>query len=200
MGIVFGPDGNLYAAGSRSDNVVRFNGQTGEFMDVFASEGLDGPNSLRFGPDGNLYVTSDTNDRLIRFDGQTGTLQQVVAEGAYLNGPLDLLYVSNRWDGSVALYDPETDDALGYFVEPRSGGIHWAFGLAFGPDGNLYVADHGSSIGEIYRYDGQTGAFLDMFTTSLAMYPTFMAFVPEPGGLALLVVGTLCLLRRRGGK
>jgi outer membrane protein assembly factor BamB len=35
-GVVFGPDGNLYVS-SRTDEVLRFNGETGKFIDVFAS-------------------------------------------------------------------------------------------------------------------------------------------------------------------
>ena len=205
MGLLFGPDGNLYVAGSWSNNVLRYDGQTGEFIDVFASEGLATPHSLRFGLDGDLYVTSDANNRLIRFDGQTGSLQQVIAEGAYLNEPLDLLfgpdellYVSNRGDGSVARYNPVTGEALGYFVQPGSGGMNWAFGLAFGPDGNLYVADEISEAGKIYRYAGDTGAFIDIFAPNTnAMHPMFIAFVPEPGGLALLIVGAVWVARRK---
>jgi hypothetical protein len=47
---------------------LRFNGQTGEFIDVFASDnnngrgtinGLNGPNALLFGPNGSLYVATE---------------------------------------------------------------------------------------------------------------------------------------------
>jgi hypothetical protein len=37
--LVFGPDRNLYVASQRTQSVLRFNGTTGEFMDVFASGG-----------------------------------------------------------------------------------------------------------------------------------------------------------------
>lgn len=67
-GVVFGPDGLLYvsvvgnlSAGDRGSGfIVRFDGQTGAYVDTFAdsSSGLHRPEGLSFGPDGNLYVTS----------------------------------------------------------------------------------------------------------------------------------------------
>ena len=81
-GVTFGPDGNLYVAGYGSKNVLRYDGETGAFIDVFAEGGNpEGPSNLRFGPDGNLYLTSmdhDRNvlpiddDRVLRYDGATG--------------------------------------------------------------------------------------------------------------------------------
>ena len=62
--MAFGPDENLYVSNlfgpAIADRAVfRYNGVTGEFMDVFipgASGGLVRPLVLVFGPDGNLYV------------------------------------------------------------------------------------------------------------------------------------------------
>jgi MYXO-CTERM domain-containing protein len=42
--VQFGPDGSLYVSSAASDQILRYNGTTGAFMDVFASgNGLDGP-------------------------------------------------------------------------------------------------------------------------------------------------------------
>src|SRR6266702_2254923 len=62
--MAFGPDENLYVSNlfgpAIADRAVfRYNGVTGEFMDVFipgASGGLVRPLALVFGPDGKLYV------------------------------------------------------------------------------------------------------------------------------------------------
>jgi len=207
MSPVFGPDGNLYVASESSSDVMRYNGQTGEFMDVFASEGLSHPNALRFGPDGNLYVTSPANDSILRYDGTTGDLIDVFASGGVLDDPVDLLfhddgliYVSDWENGTVVRFDATTGESLGAFVAAHSGGLSRPFGLAFGPDDNLYVADNAGEQ-DIMRYDGETGEFIDVFCAPLAgiqiEHATFIAFVPEPGGLGLVVVGTLCLMRRR---
>src|SRR2546421_2223090 len=59
--VTFGPDGNLYVAGNSANmnvgGVWRFNGSTGQFMDVFARPAFSSsPRGLTFGPDGDLYV------------------------------------------------------------------------------------------------------------------------------------------------
>ena len=74
--------------------------------------------------------------------------------------------------------------------------------LAFGPDGNLYVASFGS--GDVFRYNGSTGAFMDDFIpadTGDLHGPTFLLFgesssvtTPEPSTLwsARLWTGSPC--------
>jgi DNA-binding beta-propeller fold protein YncE len=59
-----------------------------------------------------------------------------------------------------------TGNFLGEFVTRRSGGLRGPSGLAFGPDGHLYVAQQGSNDfgAKILSYDGTTGAFRGVYT------------------------------------
>lgn len=61
----------------------------------------------------------------------------------------------------VLRYDATTGVFLGSLVPGGSGGLNDAHGLAFGPDGNLYVAS--DNTGSVLRYNGTTGAFIDTF-------------------------------------
>ena len=55
-GLRFGPDGNLYVASFGTNQVLRFDGQSGLFTDVFvaAGNGLSGPTAIRFQIPGDL--------------------------------------------------------------------------------------------------------------------------------------------------
>jgi hypothetical protein len=157
-GMVFGPDGqgdgklDLYVSSAGTNSILRYDGTTGAFLGAFVpsgSGGLDHPRGLVIGPDGNLYVVSGTltgGDAVLRFQGPTGP-----APGAF----------------------------LGTFVAVGSGGLVSAdTALLFGPDGkkdgklDLYVGSCQFKLfpnatvpgtNEVLRYDGTTGAFVDVF-------------------------------------
>jgi hypothetical protein len=138
--LVFGPDDNLYVNSSDPGpgSVLRYNGTTGAFIDVFVAAGSNpfgesGPGNSRglvFMPDGNLYVGSfpQLHPSVLRYDGTTG---------AFIDA----------------------------FVSEGSGGLFNLTGPLFGPDGNLYIrsTDHSIGPGAVLRYDGTTGAFIDQF-------------------------------------
>ena len=209
LGVTFGPDDNLYLVSEHTHSVMRYDGQTGAYIDEFAVGGLSYPQNAVFGPDGNLYVTSSNNNSIVRFDGQTGQFLDVFASGPELVEPVDLvfgddglLYVSNAYslapgDGNVVRYDPATGAYLGEFVTAGSGGMAWAAGIAFGPDGDMYVLD--SYFETVRHYDGQTGAYIDNFASNHGMFVIEdLLFVPEPGSLVLLGASCVVLFRRRG--
>src|SRR5262249_60546294 len=70
-------------------------------------------------------------------------------------GYADLLVSNQDGDNSTRQYDERPGEFLGVFTPAGSGGLSRPDGLLFGPDGNLYVADIGTS--SILRYDGITG-------------------------------------------
>jgi sugar lactone lactonase YvrE len=147
-GNAFGPDGNLYVASFRSDQILKFNGTTGAFISVFAKGNgtaaglLNGPNDLLFGPNGKLYVTT----------------QGSVADG--LGG------ISYKFNSEVLRYDVATGVGEVFAQQPaptpNGAGYISLLGIAFGPDGLLYVTDFG---GGIRSYDAATKALKQTIDT-----------------------------------
>ncbi|HEY9886870.1 MAG TPA: PEP-CTERM sorting domain-containing protein [Candidatus Obscuribacterales bacterium] len=150
-GIAFGPDGNLYVSSFLTDQILRYDGETGDFIDVFAAgdgvtpTGLNGPNGLLFGPDGKLYVTT----------------QGSVA----VNGVPDFSF---GFPSQVLRYDLSTGVGEVYVPQPEpfpgSFGFVSFLGLALGPeDGDLYVSDFANGL---RRYDFETGTELQVYDTN----------------------------------
>lgn len=157
FGLVFAPgvenpnELDLYVTNAEDANILRYDGTTGACLGAFVSSGSGGltfPVGLTFGPDGNLYVASAEfitgTDSVMRYQGPSGP-----SPGAFID----------------------------VFVPPGSGGLLSPSGLLFGPDGNgdghqdLYVTNSDftgigndqARDGNVKRYDGVTGAFIDTF-------------------------------------
>ena len=153
---VFGPDGfgnlDLYVTDEDGHDVKRYDGTTGAFKGVFVAADADlisHPLGLTFGPDGNLYVADFGIGAVLRFQGPSGP-----APGAPM---------------------PSAGNSGAIFVAPGSGGLlARPLGVIFGPDGNgdgnqdVYVSNitftgfYGKH-GNVKRYDGVTGDFIDTF-------------------------------------
>ena len=182
--------GELLVGSSGSDNVLRYNGETGNFTDTFASGGgLDNPAGLVFAPLTTfLYVSSEGSDNILRYNGRTGAFidEFIPALSGGLDNPRDLvigpdgkLYVSSGGTDSILRYDVETGAFIDEFAP--GGGLFSPVGLVFGPDGKLYVTSEGSD--NVLRYDGETGAFIDEFVLAGSGGlggPEFLKFFPPP--------------------
>jgi streptogramin lyase len=215
--LAFGPDGNLYVtnpesdANPRNDQVLRYDGATGAFRDVFVttrSGGLHTPSGLVFGPGGDLFVASTNTSQILRYDGTTGAFRGIfVAAGSGgLSRPVGLafgpaasggdLFVSSLDTDQVLRYDGATGAFRSVFVASGAGGLRGAYDLAFGPDGDLYVA---SFVGnQVLRYDGATGALRSALGGGALLHPTYLAFAPAAPILPCAAgTQTLCLLGGR---
>lgn len=121
--------GKLYIADTEAD-VIRVMDLATGMIDAFAGTGeggdggdggpalqalLNGPRDLELGPDGQLYFADTDNGRVRAIDLETGTIRTVVGTGELGVGD----------DGL-----PATETQL-----------RRPFGIAFDPEGNLYVMD-----------------------------------------------------------
>lgn len=174
---LFGPDGNFYQTSASNDRILRYNGSTGAFIDVFIDNGakglpagtLDYPVDMTFGPDGALYVSSQLNDSILRFNAATGTFIDVFVPTASggLDGPSGIqffggdLFVAGRHSNAAYRYDGSTG---AYEITIGTGALNTAYGLDFGPDGNLYVASGASS--QVVKFNPSTGANLGAFVAA----------------------------------
>jgi hypothetical protein len=172
-GLIFGEGHNLLAVNQNvgsttSGDVLRYNGQTGSFVNEVVTDTDPhtpyDPRGIVRGPGHSLFV-GDLGDlgnldgtgrpgRLAQFNEKTGawirdlspTVPFTTDNGprGVVIGPDGDLYVAVRnfspLGGEVMRFDPVSGAFLGDFVDSNStNDLNRPEGLGFGPDGNLYV-------------------------------------------------------------
>lgn len=154
--LAFGPDGNLYVASFLSDQILRYDGKTGAFIDVFAegnglAGGLNGPDGLLFIGD-SLYVT--TQGSIATEDPETGDISPSFSAGL----PSQILRYDTLETGATPTVFATPDPSSESF------GFVSLLGLEVGPvDGDLYVSDFA---GDILRFDVETGNLIERLSTN----------------------------------
>jgi streptogramin lyase len=194
LGLVTGLDGNLLVSDGQTNQVKRYDGASGAFIDVFASTNLAGPEGMTI-HDGVLYVTNSNPPQGVqRFDAATGvntgqfvpSLNNPSPRDVKVNPANNRLYVLYYNKATVETFDLTTMASFGLLMPAGSpigsGGLYTPSAMAFGPDGNLYISGgtFGGNLG-VRRYNPTTGAFIDFFanTGSDLYVPTGIAFGPD---------------------
>jgi hypothetical protein len=159
LGMVIGPDGNLYEAGPSS--ILRFDAltfaplpspnNTGANFTNPATGGFNGPEGVVFRfADGYLYVANANTNSILRFDATSG----VPRPAPGLSGAT--------------------------FISAGTGGLSAPQSIVVGPDGNLYIANPGNNT--ILRFD-TSGAPLPAPGLSGATFTSLGS--AQPNGMVL---------------
>lgn len=162
--VLFGPDGALYVSSFDSDAILRYDGATGAFLDVFVAAGaggLDGPDAgMVFGPDGDLYVPSYYSDEVLRYDGVTGEpLGAFTPADGTLSRPRTLLFVgehllvTSEGSGEVVRFAADTGAFVDVLVAKSTGLLTEPSGMAQTADGVLLVVSIGDKSVEAFALD-----------------------------------------------
>lgn len=198
-GLVILASGAFASASGLASDVVVVDRSASAVLEVKLNDGneereryaLQGGLGLPFGitidEEKHTYVTRQGDEPNfvgsveVKYYGSDG-FELLVPPDAVLNGGLgkpfypivrgDTLFVSSWLTHQVLMFDKNTGEPLGAFVDVDvttglgEGGLVNPRGIVFGPDGNLYVNSSGTN--ETLVYDGETGEYLGVFLDTAA--------------------------------
>ena len=179
-----GAEGDLYVSNNRMWNVLQFDGETGEFVCIFADlttavgeSDNARPGDLIWAPNGNLWVTTvppfQGPSVVLEFDGNTGEFIDFVGPALPSharsmsiggdNGDLFIQWIESSWSVPTREYQRGTGwPFLGIPVAAAPPMIN-PFHARFASNGNFLVTGNtlGSPRPTIRAYDGQTFELLN---------------------------------------
>jgi len=178
-GLSFGPDGTLFV-GNVFTNIVVTRRPDGTVSAITPGDTNTEPVAVSFGVAGNRYVSDDKEDDgpEIREQDPSGREIRILGQGAFIGGSLanvaegpgGLLYVA---DYSTNIYVFSSSGTLHSTIQHPD--IQGAFGLAFGPNGNLFVCCWDSS--SVIEFT-PAGTHVRTITLPRMVVPSYLAFAP----------------------
>lgn len=175
---------DLLVGSYSSAKVLRYDGTTGAFLNVFAD--VNGPQGMAIGPDGNIYLAHDQDHFVSQHNPTTGT----TIDPAFFNTDTGTTGVVFRPNGIAYVGIPgglrRFNATTGAFIDTliSASGIG---AFDFGPDGNIYAVNR--PLGVVQRYNVSTGAFIDTFATLPGSGVNGSGLIFAPNG-SLLVANT----------
>ena len=216
--IAVGPDGNVYVGAGSA--VQKFNGTTGAFLGDFTSgQSLSDITGIAFDAAGNLFVGTADSGSILKFDSTGAFVSTFVSNNPTLStGMGNLLFngvnllvadtfgIGPAWGNQILAFAPNGTQLPDF---ASGANLNGPDGMAFGPDGLLYVLNYAGN--SVVRYTA-AGQFVDTFIANGPSSMRGIAFVndtapapsgvPEPSSIALAAAGlvTIAALRKRGTK
>ncbi|HEX4415330.1 MAG TPA: hypothetical protein VH107_16980 [Lacipirellulaceae bacterium] len=195
--MTFGPDNNLYVADYGHRQILRFNGSSGAYLDVYATT-YDLPTSVSFDTTGNLYV--GTPNEVEKFAPGTGAplgnLFTAAIDHSYKDariGPDGLLYLLDYHPNTSDLvrFNPDTGARIDTFISGRV--YDGPTDYTFGANGEVYFADW--SLGELFRYAGTSQTSVDslspLITDQVFVPLDYLTYAPDGSLLGVNVTGSI---------
>jgi len=145
----------------------------------------------------DMIVGDANTGNIIDYNQQTGAINWSVNDGSshvysLAVGPDGLIYYTTN--NTVGRINPVTGANLGTFA--TLGIADLAIGLAFGPNGNLFVGQYSS--GNVVQFNGKTGALMGVFAQGNGItYAGAIAFSPQ-GNLIVASHGSSQVLSFNG--
>lgn len=203
-GVTVGPDGLLYVLSHDNNRIMQYDMTSRSFIQTYA--GIPGYSLQQclFDSKGHLNVLTNSQ---IKTDNGTGTLTDLLSTDPsqtlrpvtardFAIGPDGNYYVVDQDAGDIKRYTPHgrsVDFANGKpvaFIPRGTNGLVNVYGLAFSPDGTLYIADYDND--RIVRYDSQSKQLVTFASGNGLHHPGRLRFGPNgdlyvihyPDGLA----------------